>query len=373
MLARHPDPHVVVALSGGVDSSVAALRLREAGVRCSALFMKNWNEPSEDGRCRWEADVDDCLAVCEKLDIPLNTIDLSKAYWDGVFEDFLAEYRRGRTPNPDVLCNREIKFKAFLAAARSVGGDYIATGHYVRSSYADAQWHLKTGRDDNKDQSYFLYTLGQQQLANVLFPVGDLPKSTVRSLARAAGLVTHEKKDSTGICFIGERRFREFLAHYVPAQTGPVKTADGRVIGQHQGAVYYTLGQREGLGIGGVRGAAEGPWFVAAKDLQNNVLTVVQGHDHPTLLSRALLAIDVSWVAGEAPALPLTCTAKTRYRQPAQACTILALHNHQVLVEFALDQRAVTPGQSVVFYHGENCLGGGIISSVEKRVENLHL
>ena len=373
LLARNTNPHVVVALSGGVDSSVACLRLREAGLRCSALFMKNWNEPTEDGHCRWEQDVDDCLEVCEKLDIPLNTIDLSKAYWDGVFEDFLAEYRRGRTPNPDVLCNREIKFKAFLDAARKLGGDLIATGHYVRSDHVDGHWRLKTGVDGNKDQSYFLYTLGQGQLGNAMFPVGDLPKREVRALARAAGLATHEKKDSTGICFIGERRFREFLAQYVPAQPGPVMTEDGRVIGQHHGAVYYTLGQRQGLGIGGVRGGIEAPWFVAAKDLEHNILTVVQGHDHPALQSQALLATDVSWVAGQAPPAPISCTAKTRYRQRAQPCTILAHDRDQLLVEFSAPQRAVTPGQSVVFYQDEVCLGGAIISKVEKHPKNLQL
>ncbi|MBK8958372.1 MAG: tRNA 2-thiouridine(34) synthase MnmA [Proteobacteria bacterium] len=373
ILAGNGDPHVVVALSGGVDSSVAILRIREAGLRCSALFMKNWNEPTEDGHCRWEQDVDDCLEVCEKLDVPLNTIDLSKAYWDGVFEDFLAEYRRGRTPNPDVLCNREIKFKAFLEAARKLGGDLIATGHYVRSDHVAGLWRLKTGVDANKDQSYFLYTLGQAQLGRSLFPVGDLPKREVRAMARAAGLVTHEKKDSTGICFIGERRFREFLAQYVPAQPGPVVTEDGRVIGQHHGAVYYTLGQRQGLGIGGVRGAIEAPWFVAAKDLEHNVLTVVQGHDHPALLSQALLATDLSWVAGEAPPLPYACTAKTRYRQRAQACTVLARHGDRLLVEFAAPQRAATPGQSVVFYQDEVCIGGGIIAEVAKHAKNLQL
>ena len=372
-LAGNPNPHVVVALSGGVDSSVAILRIRAAGLRCSALFMKNWNEPTEDGHCRWEQDVDDCLEVCEKLDVPLNTIDLSKAYWDGVFEDFLAEYRRGRTPNPDVLCNREIKFKAFLEAARKLGGDLIATGHYVRSTHVDGAWRLLTGVDANKDQSYFLYTLGQAQLSQSLFPVGDLPKREVRALARGAGLVTHEKKDSTGICFIGERRFREFLSQYVPAQPGAVMTEDGRVIGQHHGAVYYTLGQRQGLGIGGVRGAIEAPWFVAAKDLERNVLTVVQGHDHPALQSQALVATDLSWVAGDAPSLPFACTAKTRYRQRAQACTVLAREADRLLVEFSAPQRAVTPGQSVVFYQDEVCIGGGIIAEVEKHAENLHL
>ncbi len=373
LLAGKSDPHVVLALSGGVDSSVAALRIREAGLRCSALFMKNWNEPSEDGHCRWEQDVDDCLEVCERLAIPLNTIDLSQAYWDSVFEDFLGEYRRGRTPNPDVLCNREIKFKAFLDAARKLGGDVIATGHYVRSDYVDGQWRLKTGVDGNKDQSYFLYTLGQPQLAHSMFPVGDLPKREVRAMARAAGLVTHEKKDSTGICFIGERRFREFLSQYVPAQPGPVMTEDGRVIGQHHGAVYYTLGQRQGLGIGGVRGAIEAPWFVAAKDLEHNVLTVVQGNDHAALLSQAVIATDLSWVAGAAPLLPYVCTAKTRYRQAGQSCTIVAREADRLLVEFGAPQRAMTPGQSVVFYQDEVCVGGGIISKVEKHAKNLQL
>ena len=367
LLARKPAPHVVVALSGGVDSSLACQLIREAGLRCSALFMKNWNEPTEDGHCRWEQDVDDCLAVCEKLDIPLNTIDLSQAYWDGVFEDFLAEYRRGRTPNPDVLCNREIKFKAFLAAARAIGGDLIATGHYVQSRHDGDRWCLQTGVDQNKDQSYFLYTLGQEQLAHALFPIGGIKKSEVRARAHVAGLVTHEKKDSTGICFIGERRFREFLSQYVPAQAGPVVTADGRVIGSHHGAVYYTLGQREGLGIGGVRGAAESPWFVAAKDLEHNRLTVVQGHDHPALLSQALIATELSWVAGEPPPLPHACTAKTRYRQPAQDCTLIAQDGDRLLVEFSAAQRAVTPGQSVVFYQHDLCLGGGIIASTEQR------
>lgn len=364
-LARNPSPHVVVALSGGVDSAVACLRLREAGVKCSALFMKNWNEPTADGRCRWEQDVEDCLDVCDALGIELNTIDLSKEYWDGVFADFLAEYRAGRTPNPDVLCNREIKFKAFLDAARSVGGDLIATGHYVRSDCVDGRYRLLTGVDANKDQSYFLYTLGQAQLAAAVFPVGGLPKAEVRALARAAGLPVHDKKDSTGICFIGEQPFREFLARYVPAQPGAVETLDGQVIGRHHGTVYYTLGQRQGLGIGGVRGAAEAPWFVAAKDLARNVLVVVQGHDHPALQSRALEARVLSWVAGEAPALPHRCAAKTRYRQKAQPCTLTRLVDDRLEVVFDQPQRAATPGQSVVFYDGECCLGGGIIDSVE--------
>jgi tRNA-specific 2-thiouridylase len=360
--ASATERHVVVAVSGGVDSSVAALELARAGHRVSALFMKNWHEPAADGRCRWEDDVADALEVCEKLGIPLNTVDLSQAYWDGVFGDFLAEYARGRTPNPDVLCNREVKFKAFLDHARSVGGDLVATGHYARIHCGpDGDYRLLKGADDNKDQSYFLYTLGQAQLAATLFPVGHLPKPEVRARAGAAGLATHAKKDSTGICFIGERRFREFLAGFLPAQRGEIRTIDGRLVGEHPGVVYYTLGQREGLGIGGVRGALEGPWFVVAKDVPRNVLVVAQGHDHPALLSRRLEADSLSWVAGEAPALPCRCKAKTRYRQPDQACIIERIEGGRLTAVFDVPQRAVTPGQSVVFYDGNVCLGGGII------------
>ena len=359
---RCPDPHVVVAMSGGVDSSVTALRLREAGLRCSALFMKNWNEPDDgDGRCRWEDDVADAMRVCDALGIPLNTIDLAATYWNEVFEDFLAEYRSGRTPNPDVLCNREIKFKAFLDAARAIGGDVIATGHYVRLRTSGSELQLLKGSDPNKDQSYFLHTLGQAQLAAALFPVGELHKSEVRRRARAAGLATHEKKDSTGICFIGEQRFREFLSRYVPAQPGPVVDLHGKLIGEHQGAVYYTLGQREGLGIGGVKGALQSPWFVAAKNLAANELVAVQGHDHPALMSTSLRATRLSWVAGAAPSWPLHCRARTRYRQAEQACTVMPDEDGSVAVQFAQPQRAVTPGQSVVFYAADVCLGGGII------------
>ncbi|MCC7120541.1 MAG: tRNA 2-thiouridine(34) synthase MnmA [Gammaproteobacteria bacterium] len=356
--------HIVVAVSGGVDSSVAALELVRAGHHVTALFMKNWNEPLADGRCRWEDDVADALEVCDTLGIELNTVDLSQAYWDGVFKDFLDEYARGRTPNPDVLCNREVKFKAFLAEARARGGEAVATGHYARIRH-DAQGHvLLKGLDGNKDQSYFLYTLSQAQLAATLFPVGHLPKADVRARAAAAGLVTHAKKDSTGICFIGEQRFREFLARFLPAQRGAIETLDGRTIGEHQGVIYYTLGQREGLGIGGVKGAAESPWFVAAKDVARNVLIVVQGHDHPALLSRELEADSLSWVAGAPPALPYRCTAKTRYRQPDQPCTLESLVDGRLVVRFDQAQRAVTPGQSVVFYAGEVCLGGGIIDVI---------
>jgi len=360
---RVSDAHVVVAMSGGVDSSLAASLVKRAGLRCSAVFMKNWDEPGAGGRCPWEDDVADALAVCDRLGIPLNTVDLSADYRARVFGDFLEGYRRGRTPNPDVLCNREIKFKAFLEHACALGGTHIATGHYVRRGHDGATLSLEKGADAAKDQSYFLYTLGQHELAQALFPIGGMSKTAVRTAARDAGLPTHEKKDSTGICFIGERPFREFLAGYLAAAPGDVVTTDGRRIGVHHGAVYYTLGQRQGLGIGGVRGAAEAPWFVAAKDLARNELLVVQGHDHPALLSRRLCASELSWIAGTAPMLPLRCSAKTRYRQPDQACVIESIADGVAAVAFESPQRAVTPGQSVVFYLGARCLGGGVIDS----------
>ena len=352
---------VVVAISGGVDSSVSALLLKDAGYQVSAVFMKNWNEPLADGHCRWEDDVADALEVCERLDIPLNTVDLSQAYWDGVFADFLAEYARGRTPNPDVLCNKEVKFKAFLDHARALGGHSIATGHYARIRQRGDQLELLKGDDPAKDQSYFLYSLGQAELSATCFPIGELLKPAVRDCAQRRGLVTHDKQDSTGICFIGEQPFREFLSRYLPAQPGPIRSIEGRDLGEHVGVVYYTLGQREGLRIGGVKGATEGAWYVVAKDVARNELTVAQGHDHPALLSHALIADQVTWVAGVAPRFPLRCRAKTRYRQPDQDCLIEAVDDHTVQVCFDRPQRAVTPGQSVVFYADEVCLGGGII------------
>ncbi|MSR13848.1 MAG: tRNA 2-thiouridine(34) synthase MnmA [Gammaproteobacteria bacterium] len=357
------DAHLVVAISGGVDSSVSALRLKRAGYRVSAVFMKNWNDPNEDGHCRWEDDVADALEVCERLDIPLNTVDLSQAYWDSVFADFLAEYARGRTPNPDILCNREVKFKAFLAHAHALGGDYIATGHYARIGRSDGRLQLLKGQDHNKDQSYFLYTLGQSQLTKTLFPVGDLEKPQVRQDAQHASLITFNKKDSTGICFIGEQRFRTFLSRYLPAQPGHIRTLAGRTIGEHAGVVYYTLGQREGLRIGGVKGASEGAWYVVRKEVGANELIVAQGHDHPALLSQQLCADQLSWVAGEPPVTPFRCYAKTRYRQADQACVITELTSERVTVVFDQPQRAVTPGQSVVFYNEDVCLGGGIIDT----------
>lgn len=356
-----PGAVVVVALSGGVDSSVTAALLKEAGYQVSAIFMKNWHEPTAVGHCRWEEDVADALEVCARLEIPLNTVDLSQAYWDGVFEEFLSEYARGRTPNPDILCNREVKFKAFLEHARALGGAFIATGHYARIARRAESCELLKGTDPNKDQSYFLYALGQPQLAASLFPIGDLPKPEVRRRAQALGLITHDKKDSTGICFIGEQPFRDFLSRYLPAQPGLIRALDGRVLGEHSGVVYYTLGQREGLRVGGVKGALEGAWYVVGKEVATNELQVVQGHDHPALMSRQLRADRLTWVSGQAPLPPFHCRAKTRYRQPDQECVISEVIEDRCTVMFTHPQRAVTPGQSVVFYVEDVCLGGGII------------
>ena len=351
---------IIVGVSGGVDSSVAALLLLEQGHQVEALFMKNWDETDESGGCIWEADVEDALAVCEKLGIRLNTVDLSEAYWHKVFREFLDEYRRGRTPNPDILCNQEIKFRAFLDHATSLDATAIATGHYASIQRHNGACRLLKGADRNKDQSYFLCRLNQAQLAKSLFPLGTLKKPEVRALAKKHGFITHDKKDSTGICFIGERPFRDFLSRYLPVQAGPIRTLDGAEVGEHAGIHFYTLGQRQGLGIGGVKGYPEQPWYVVAKDVQNNVLTVAQGHDHPTLFSHGLTASNLHWIAG-APALPLQCSVKTRYRQADQPCTIEAADDNRVRANFTRPQRAVTPGQYAVFYDGDQCLGGGVI------------
>jgi len=353
-------PRVIVGMSGGVDSSVAALRLLEQGYRVEGLFMKNWEDDDDAEYCAAAQDLADAQAVCSDLEIVLHKVNFARQYWDRVFAYFLEEYRRGRTPNPDVMCNKEIKFKAFLDYALELGADYIATGHYARVEHGERA-RLLRGVDANKDQSYFLYALGQAPLARSLFPVGELEKPRVREIAAQAGFVTSTKKDSTGICFIGERKFRDFLARYLPAQPGPIVTADGETLGEHQGLMYYTLGQRQGLGIGGVRDAGEAPWFVVGKDLAQNRLVVGQGHDHPLLYHPALLARQVHWIAGEAPAFPLSCTAKIRYRQPDQACAVTQGGTDTLAVRFAEPQRAITPGQSIVFYDGAVCLGGAII------------
>lgn len=357
---------IIVGVSGGVDSSVAALLLLEQGYEVEALFMKNWDEDDEAGGCIWEADVEDALAVCDKLQIHLNTVDLSETYRRQVFQMFLEECRNGRTPNPDVLCNQEIKFLAFLDHALALGADKIATGHYAVNERRAGENRLLKGKDLNKDQSYFLCRLTQPQLRQSLFPLGALKKPQVRALARTAGLATHDKKDSTGICFIGERPFKEFLSRYLPPRPGVIRGLDGEELGEHEGAHFYTLGQRQGLGIGGVKGCPEKPWYVVGKDLANNVITAAQGHDHPALFSDSLIAANLHWIAG-APDCPLACAAKTRYRQADQACEVEPLDGGKVRVNFARPQRAVTPGQYAVFYDGALCLGGGVIESVSRR------
>lgn len=355
---------VVIGMSGGVDSSVAAYLLKRQGYDVCGVFMQNWRETNPEFPCTATEDAHDALGVCDRLGIELDAIDFSSEYWQRVFAYFLDEYRRGRTPNPDVLCNKEIKFNAFLDHALAQGADCIATGHYARIQEMGGCYRLLKARDPGKDQSYFLHTLDQAQLARSLFPVGGLHKSEVRRIAREQGFANAAKKDSTGICFIGERDFNKFLSHYLPAQPGEIRTADGRHLGSHDGLMYYTLGQRKGIGIGGRKGMDESPWYVVDKDMVNNVLVVAQGHDHPLLYHRGLQAGSVHWVAGEPPAMPLRCRAKTRYRQTERDCVVSRDGSDACLVHFDEAQRAVTPGQSVVFYQGEVCLGGGVIEKI---------
>ncbi|EPD12619.1 tRNA (5-methyl aminomethyl-2-thiouridylate)-methyltransferase [Cycloclasticus pugetii] len=353
----------MIGMSGGVDSSVAALRLLEQGHEVTGLFMKNWDEDDGSEYCTAKEDLADAQQVSDKLGIELKTVNFAAEYWDNVFEDFLSEYAAGRTPNPDILCNREIKFKAFLDYATELGADYIATGHYTQIAQQHNQFQLLRGLDNNKDQSYFLYTLGQTQLSRSLFPIGNMEKPAVRELAQKAGFINSRKKDSTGICFIGERKFKDFLQRYLPAQPGLMNTPEGETIGEHQGLMYYTLGQRQGLGIGGIKSAAEEPWYVVEKNLKNNILVVAQGHDHTLMQSNTLNASQLSWVSGQAVSNSFRCTAKTRYRQKDQACQVTLIGDDHCLVQFDDPQRAVTPGQSVVFYNNEVCLGGGIIDT----------
>ena len=353
---------IMVAMSGGVDSSVSALLLRDAGKPIAGMFMKNWEEDDRFGTCPAEEDAADAQAVADAIGMALHRRNFAAEYWDCVFEEFLAEYRAGRTPNPDILCNREIKFKTFLEHAVDLGAEFIATGHYVQSDHRDGIYRLLRGRDNNKDQSYFLYTIGQEQLARTLFPVGELLKPVVRAVAEKAGLPVHAKKDSTGICFIGERNFKEFLAEYIPPSPGEIRTPEEQVIGEHAGLMYYTLGQRQGLGIGGLRGYSDDPWYVLHKDQENNVLYAGQGHDHPWLFSRMIKAEQLSWVSGEPPLAGVELTAKIRYRQADQQCRVSEISATGLVLEFSRAQRAATAGQSVVLYDGENCLGGGVIS-----------
>ncbi len=358
---------IIVGMSGGVDSSVAALLLQQQNFTVRGVFMKNWEGDDSNGHCNAEEDLEDARQVCDKLGIGLQGVNFSDQYWERVFEYFLTEYRAGRTPNPDILCNKEIKFKAFLDYALSLGANAIATGHYARIDCVDGRYRLLRGQDQNKDQSYFLYTLGQAQLAKSLFPIGELEKPLVRQLAEKHQLITFNKKDSTGICFIGERDFKTFLQRYIPAQPGEIVTPDDKDIGKHDGLMYYTLGQRQGLGIGGIRGHEGATWYVADKDLENNRLIVVDHHDHPLLYHLELKASDLSWTAGGPPRMPCICSAKTRYRQTDAACTLTEIDGAICKVVFEQPQWAITPGQSVVFYQGEECLGGGVINHFQRQ------
>ncbi len=358
-------PRIIVGMSGGVDSSVAAMLLLEQGYQVEGLFMKNWEDDDDDDYCAAAVDLADAQSVCDVLGVKLHRVNFAAEYWDRVFAHFLDEYRAGRTPNPDILCNKEIKFRAFLEYAQHLGADKIATGHYAQVKNTDGCYQLLRGVDTDKDQSYFLYTLNQSQLQHALFPLGQYRKPEIRKMAAERGLSTHDKKDSTGICFIGERRFDTFLQQYLPANPGDIETTDGEVIGRHNGLMYYTLGQRKGIGIGGLKQAGEQPWYVVDKDITRNVLVVGQGQQHPRLYHSELTCNQLHWVSGEPPAAA-TCTAKIRYRQPDQRCRIEITGDDSARVMFDEAQRAITPGQSVVFYQDEVCLGGGVITAMNK-------
>lgn len=351
---------IIVGLSGGVDSAVSAFLLKEAGHKVIGVFMKNWEGDDTDTYCPASEDLAEAEAVCHHLDIPFVSVNFAELYWQRVFAYFLDEYRAGRTPNPDILCNKEVKFKAFLNYAKQQGADFIATGHYVRRQSDEHHTQLLKGLDPEKDQSYFLYALNQSQLVHSLFPIGDLEKSEVRRIAKQAGLKNHARKDSTGICFIGERKFKTFLNEYLPAQPGLIVTPEGDEVGQHDGLMFYTIGQRQGLQIGGQKNRSEAPWYVAYKNLTENKLIVVQGNQHPALFCHSLIARQLHWI-NEAPSLPANLKAKTRYRQADQACTLHLQPDHSLKVIFDVPQRAITPGQSIVFYEEDICLGGGII------------
>ena len=354
-------PRIVVGMSGGVDSSVAALLLKEQGYEVIGLFMKNWEDDDDDEYCSSRQDLIDAVSVADRIGIDIEAVNFSKEYKDRVFSEFLREYKSGRTPNPDVLCNAEIKFRAFLDHAMAMGAERIATGHYAQVREVDGLSQLLKAEDGTKDQSYFLYRLNQSQLSKTLFPLGGLYKREVREMARKAGLANFAKKDSTGICFIGERPFREFLNRYIPSEPGEIWAVDGRMVGRHMGLMFYTIGQRQGLGIGGTREGDGDAWYVAAKDMPNNRLIVVQGREHDALLSNTLFSTDLNWISGEAPHCEWVYNAKTRYRQKDAPCAIKSLTAGRCEISFAESQWAVTPGQSVVVYESRVCLGGGII------------
>ncbi len=350
---------VIVGMSGGVDSSVSAALLCESGYEVIGLFMKNWEEDDTETYCAAKEDLSDAQAVCNKLGIELKTVNFSTEYWDRVFQYFLSEYRLGRTPNPDIVCNKEIKFKEFLKWAINLGADYIATGHYARVKRQQRLFQLLKGTDVRKDQSYFLHTLSQEALRYSMFPIGGMTKRDVRKAALKYDLPVHDKKDSTGICFIGERKFKDFLQRFLPARPGQIMSLDGTIIGEHEGAYYYTIGQRQGLGVGGEGDA----WYVVDKDIKRNIVYAVQGHDHETLMSKVVYAEDLCWISNMPPSLPLYCAAKTRYRQIDQFCTVSLIGPNYTKVDFDQQQWAVTPGQSIVFYDEEVCIGGGVIQS----------
>ncbi|GLO66672.1 MULTISPECIES: tRNA 2-thiouridine(34) synthase MnmA [Oceanobacillus] len=367
-MKNNKNTRVVVGMSGGVDSSVAALLLKQQGYDVVGIFMKNWDDTDEFGVCTATEDFDDVVRVCNQLDIPYYSVNFEKQYWDKVFTYFLDEYKAGRTPNPDVMCNKEIKFKAFLDHALALGADYLATGHYAQVHRDnDGRVQMLRGNDDNKDQTYFLNQLSEDVLKKVMFPLGHLPKSEVRKIAKEHGLVTAEKKDSTGICFIGERNFKEFLSEYLPAQPGEMQTLDGSIKGTHDGLMYYTLGQRQGLGIGG----SGDPWFVVGKNLSDNILYVGQGYENDYLYSNALIATDINWIQPDKISDSFTCTAKFRYRQQDSEVNVTIKSDNQVYVAYKEDQRAITPGQAVVFYDGDVCLGGGTIDTIIKNDHKL--
>jgi tRNA-specific 2-thiouridylase len=364
-LNNFAEKKVILGLSGGVDSAVAAILLQQQGAEVHALHMTNWED--DDGYCTSAEDLQDARQVCEQLAIPLHQVNFAREYRDRVFSYFLDEYRAGRTPNPDVLCNREIKFGVFREYAKRLGGEYLATGHYARNRIADGEAQLLKAADESKDQSYFLHAISTAALAETIFPLGELQKAEVRAIARDNALSVFDKKDSTGICFIGERPFREFLSTYLPANPGPMQTAEGKTVGEHSGLMYYTIGQRQGLGIGGRRDSGEEPWYVAGKDLAANALIIVQG-EHPLLFSDSLEATDASWIGEPPEEIALgqarRCRVKIRYRQPDQACEVVPITDGRLLVNFEEAQRAVAPGQFAVFYDGERCLGGAVIDRV---------
>ena len=357
---------VIVGMSGGVDSSVTALLLKQQGYVVEGLFMKNWDEDDGTEYCTAQQDMSDAQSVADMLKIPLHSVNFASEYWDDVFQIFLQEYKSGRTPNPDILCNKEIKFKVFLDYAELLGGDYIATGHYARTSTKNGRTYLLKGIDDSKDQSYFLHAVNEAAFSRTLFPIGEMKKTEVRKIAEEYGLITAKKKDSTGICFIGERRFKDFLEQYLPGQPGNIESSDGDIIGQHSGLMYYTLGQRQGLGIGGLKTSDDNPWYVSGKDLSRNTLIAVQGGSHPLLFSDSLKVSELHWINGLPEEIiknentDFSCQAKTRYRQDDQQCQVIKTEDGY-LMKFNTPQRSLTPGQSVVLYRDSICLGGGVI------------